>query len=154
MTSVSIQTLLTSVRATLAEATTITGGLGVAHKPDQMKENIVDTPTLQIYPVSGQTDPQGDTDRTTFGAGVRRTTIVLWCDYYARQRSHLGEDLDAVVDGMDAIINILEAQQVKPYFGNANIKAFAWGWEYVSFSYGEQEVKYSGVRFILTLTIF
>lgn len=152
--AVSIAALLTSLRTTFLDTATIDDGQGVVHKPDQIKENIIDTPTLQIYPFEGNTDPSGNTDRTTFGAAVRQTPIIFHADYYARQRSHIGEDLNAVVEGMDALINVLEAQQTKPYFGNASIKAFNWRWEFVTFTYGEQEVKYSGVRFIITIMVF
>lgn len=154
MTSVSITALITSLRTSFLDASTIEDEQGVVHEPEQIKENIVDAPTLQIYPVDGNTDRQGENDRTSFGASIRQTTITVYADYYARQRSHIGEDLNAVVEGMDALINVLEAQQTKPYFGNTDIKSFAWRWEYVTFAYGEQEVKYSGVRFIITLYVF
>ncbi len=74
----------------------------------------VESDTLQVYLENSQTDPRGDTGRTTFQAKVRQTAITIHIDVYARQRSHIGEDLAACVDLADEIEVVLESQQTKP----------------------------------------
>lgn len=152
--AITVKALTTAVRNTLATATVIADDQGVAHDVTQMKEGMPDRHTLQVYPTEGQTNVTGNTDRASFGAEVRHTETIIHADYYARQRSHLGEDLTAMVDGIDALIAVLETQKRAPLFGESDIKSFRWRWEYVTFVYGDPEVKYAGVRFFITLTLF
>lgn len=154
MSSIKISEILTGIKTTLATAT-ITGTTPLAQEPTNFTEGIVDSAVMQIYPVAGDTDPAGNNDRRSFQAAVRLTEIVVHVDYYARQRSNLDEDMVAVVNGMDGIIDKLE-QQTTVLFGldKAKVKAFKWHWEHVTFVYGDPEVKYAGVRFIITLTVF
>jgi len=144
--------------------TTLGAASGIVRSQDydKLTEGIhgADMPLLQVYPESGNTDSGGgNTDRTTFGAGRRQTTITFHADLYARQRSHISEDMAAVVAGMDSIIAILEAQKERPFFGLGSaedkyIKSFRWRWERVVFQYGDQSLPYAGVRFIIEATIF
>lgn len=154
MTSIKISEIITGIKTTLA-ATTVTGDTVIAQEPNDFDEGIVDSALMQIYPVSGDTDPAGNNDRRSFQAAVRLTEVVVHVDYYARQRSNLDEDMVAVVNGMDGIIDKLE-QQTTVLFGldKTKVKAFKWHWEHVTFVYGDPEVKYAGVRFIITVTVF
>lgn len=158
--SVSYKTLNTKIRNKLATALTIADDEGFAHDATQMKEAIPpgDLPLLQVYPQSGNTDSgQGNNDRTGFGAAVRQTQVVYIADYYARQRSHLGEDMEALLDGLDAITDVLNAvTNVAEAFEQDGLQGFFWSWERVTFVYGdnEQAPRYVGIRFTLTFTIF
>lgn len=156
MTSITLRQINTALTTAFADVATITGGLGVIQDLDEFTEAINDTPLLQIYPESLSQDVSGNTDRTTFGAHTRQTEAVFHLDYYARRRSHIDEDVVGAIDGADAMIAILEAQDVKPYFGLAGIKAFSWSGQRVMFSYGSQDssILFAGFRIVLTLRIF
>jgi len=144
--------------------TTLSAASGIVRSQDydELTEGIhgADMPLLQVYPENGNTDSGGgNTDRTTFGGIRRQTTVMFHADLYARQRSHVGEDMAAVVAAMDSIIAILEAQKERPFFGLGSseaeyIKSFRWRWERVVFEYGDPILRYAGVRFIIEVTVF
>lgn len=148
----------TAIKDTLQAAT----GLLTARDYDELQEGIhaADMPLLQVWPVEGNTDAGGGTtDRTTFGAVRRQALTAFNADVYVRQRSHIGEDIGALVPMIDNVIAVLEAQQTEPYFGlgtdwTGYIKNFRWRWEYVSFRYGADELPYVGVRFTLEFITF
>lgn len=150
MTSITLAQILDAVEASLSTAPTLARSMSY----DELTEGINDTPLLQVYPESGDQDPTDNTDRTTFKAGVRQTNILINCDYYAQQRKHIGEDMAALVDGIDAMTNIFEAQDAKPYFGLIGIKAFHWSWQRVVFNYGDPAINYVGARFTITIRVF
>ena len=142
--------LCNDIATTLGAAASINRVQG----PAALSEDSPDLPMLQCYPVSGDTDAgntasagSGANDRTTFRAGVRVTETLLRVDIPCRQRSHLAEDMAAVVGIAQEVQDLLEAQKTKPYFGNATIKGFRWRWEYVNFQRGQQEIVYPGCRF-------
>ena len=148
--AVTLGQILNAIEATLATATTVNR----SESYDELTEGIHDFPMLQVYPEAGTQDPGGGTDRTTFRGGVRQTEFTIHVDYYARQRSHIGEDMSALVDGIDALQNVFEAQDTKSYFGLAGIRAFKWSWSRAVFTYGDPNVSYMGARFVLTIRIF
>ena len=148
--SITIAQITDAVKTTLAADT----GLNRAMSYNQLTEGMNDLPALQVYPESVGQDPTGNADRTTFQAGRRQSSIIIHADLYARQRSHLGEDMAALVNRWDAAITILEAQNTKPYFGLDGLQAFAWTSQRVVFQYGDGGLPYVGVRFILTFRVF
>lgn len=150
--AITIAEICNAIEITLGAAT----GLVRSESYDELTAGVHpgDLPLLQVYPAEGTTDPSGNTDRTTFRGVVRQTAIVINADVYAQQRAHIGEDMKAVVDAMDAIIDVLETQNVKPYFDLVGIKAFSWNWEYVTFRYGDPQLPYAGVRFYLHIRVF
>jgi hypothetical protein len=150
MTDVTLAQLCDAVEATLGAAT----GLTYSQSYDELTEGMQDMPMLQVYPVSGETDVTGNADRTSFRAGVRQTQTVLHADLFARQRSHIGEDMATLLPLISAVIVKLEAQTTKSYFGLAGVKGFRWRWERVTFAYGDQQLPYVGARFYLTLRLF
>ena len=153
--SITLAQICDAIETTLAAATTLSTTSARTQSYDELTEGIQDVPLLQVYPESGSQSPPGMTDRHTFGGAgnpVRQTEFLIHADYYARQRSHIGEDMAALVDGIDAIQNILEAQDKKPYFGLTYLQAFAWTWSRVIFNYGG--VDYMGARFVLTVRVF
>lgn len=150
MTSITLAQIIDAVESTLATAPTLARSMSY----DELTEGINDTPLLQVYPEAGDQDPAGNADRTTFRAGVRQTNITVNCDYYAHTRANIGEDMAKLVDGIDAMTNIFEAQDTKAYFGLTGIKAFHWSWQRVIFEYGDSQIKYVGARFTLTIRVF
>jgi len=148
--AVTLGQILDAIEATLATATTVNR----SESYDELTEGIHDFPMLQVYPEVGTQDPSGGTDRTTFKGGVRQTEFTIHVDYYARQRSHIGEDMSALVDGIDALQNVFEAQDTKPYFALDGIRAFKWSWSRAVFTYGDPNVSYIGARFVLIIRVF
>lgn len=148
--SITLAQILDAITTTLSASST----LKRAFSFDELNEGMNDMPALEVYPESGKQDATTNTDRTTFKAGVRQTEYLIYADYYARQRSHIGEDMKALVDGIDAMTTIFEAQDTKPYFGLVGIRAFQWSWARVSFVRGDPGLPYTGARFSLVVRVF
>ncbi len=121
---------------------------------DELREGMQDAPVIQVYADAANQDPGGGTDRTTFKAGTRQTNLVIFVDLYARQRSHIGEDMAAVYNTLDELAEIIESQDTKPYFSDEAIKAFAWSWQRVMFEYGDPKTVFAGARITINLRIF
>jgi hypothetical protein len=117
-------------------------------------EGVNDLPTIQTYFESLEQDPGGNTDRSTFGAGVRQTRVTVHVDVYGRQRSHIGEDMETLTNLVDGVVDVLEQEEKKPYFGIRGVKAYEWSAERVTFVYGDVETRYAGTRFIVDFRIF
>lgn len=150
--SITIIQVCDAIETTLAAAPDL--GSGATQSMNELSEGIADEPTVQIYWESSNQDPSGNTDRTTFKAGVRHTVMNINVDVIARQRRELGEDMGAVARLTDAVVTVLETQDNKPYFGLEGIRAFSWSAERVLFLYGDPEIRYVGSRFRLVVHIF
>jgi len=143
-----------------AIATTFEGVAAlIVQEAEEATEGIQDPPILQIYPETWNADAGGgNTDRTTFGGGRRQTDITILADLYAKERSHIGEDFAVLLPLVDAMIDILEAQDAQPYFGladvrgNPGIASFRWSGERVTIVYAQQ--RFVGARFTITCRIF
>ena len=159
MANITLNAIVDAVSDTLGTATT----LNRSQSYDELTENIPDWPLLQVYwesfsPVS--TD--SGTDRRTFGGlggdedtPLRDKEIIVHADYYARPRSHIDEDMKAVVDGADALLDILETVDVTPFFGLDGIKA--WSLQSATrstFIYNDPQTPYAGVRFVIAIRVF
>jgi hypothetical protein len=116
MPSISLVQICDAIRTTLAPAVTR------AQSVNELREQISDKGILQVYPEAnaGVDVAEGTSDRRTFGGKggveekpVRLKTYTIHADYYAQARKVIGEDMQALVDGIDAIEQILEAQDVK-----------------------------------------
>ncbi len=140
----------------VATSMTTTTGVKRVQAYDEITESIPEWPLLQVYAESGEVDTGNDeTDRSSFGAGVRQTEMVIRVDVYSRRRSNIGEDLKAQMDLIDAI-DAKFVQQVKPFFGLENIQAFRWKWERATLLSGKGDgaTEFAGCRFTLTLVIY
>lgn len=147
--SVGITAINGAIETTLATAT----GLTYTKNYDELEEDMPDTPTLEVYWVETLTDPTSNTTQTSFRGVVRQTRITFNADLYARQRSHIGEDMGALLPLIDAIQTVLEAQRVEPYFGQAGIKAIeSWAGQMLTFE--RANVTYTGARFIIRVRVF
>lgn len=120
---------------------------------DQISESIVETPTIHVYAESAEVDSAGDTDRSSLSGAVRVTTIIINADGYARQRSHLAQDLRAQMDLIDRIDEALLRSR-PPFYGLPDIKAVSWGWERATLAHGDPATEYAGVRFTIEITVF
>jgi hypothetical protein len=104
---------------------------------EDIEEGVGDTPLLKVYYGDSETDAVGDTDRTSFDASIRQTVITVKVEGYARQRSHIGEDLRAQLDLIDRLDARLCEQVKQPYFGLPVIQVFHWKFERVTYRIGE-----------------
>ena len=150
MTQITTAQVCDAIESTLGAA----ASLARSQSYNELTEGMNDAPTLQVYPEEGSQDPTGNTDRSTFKAGVRQTELTIHADLYARQRSNIGEDMAKLVTCLDEFVTIFEAQDAKPYFGLVGIKAFSWSWSRVVFQYGDPGQSYMGARFIVRVRIF
>lgn len=158
MGNITIAQISTAIALTLGEAEGIVRTQDGANDGEAendttpLSEGMNDTPTLQVYLESGLTDASNEVDRTTFRAGVRQTELVFHADVFGKQRAHIGEDIALCTTLASALWDILEQQQVKPYFGLDGIQAFRWTMQRVVFTYAT--VDYAGLRFVLTVRVF
>jgi hypothetical protein len=141
-------TLTALVEAVRAEMAGISGV--VAQGGATLTEGIVDIPTIQITPESGEGAYHSRTDRNTFGKGLALRQWVINVDVYARQRSHIAEDMAAVTTQADAVIARLDAKATSPSFGVSGVHTWHYTWQRVVFTYGSTEARYAGIRFVLT----
>ena len=126
---------------------------------DELTEGIHEYPLLQVYP-SGNTGTawNSETDRYTFRGPVGPDPAahhsvkeyLINVDVYARQRSHINEDMKQVVDTVNEIEDILD-DQAYPVFGRDDIFSTHGAWNYVMFDYGG--VLFAGARFIITVRV-
>lgn len=149
--SITLAQICDAIETTLKAGTTSTT-IQKSQSYNELTEGVEDLPLLQVYPESGRQDAGGRTDRYTFRGGERQTEFIIHADYYARERSHIGEDMALLVDGIDAIQNVMEAQDQKPYFGLDGLQAFSWSWSRVQIVYGQ--ITYMGARFVITVRVF
>lgn len=147
---ITIAQMVDAVELTLSAALTT----GVSQSYDGLTEGVNDLPTLQVYWESCNQDAQTGTNMSTFQGGTKQTSTVIHADYYARQRSQIGEDMKALVDGTDAIIEVLERQNKSPFFDLGGIKNFKWSASRVIFTYADEQIKYMGARFIIELRTY
>ena len=154
--AITLHTIIDAVETTLSTAVTIIR----SQTFDKLTEGInsADTPLLQVYPEAfdGNMSAGSETDKLTLQGNppVRRGRYTIIADYYPRQRSHIDEDMAAVVAGLDAMTNVLEAQVCKTPFGipKGNVRSFQWNWRRVVFEYAG--AMYLGFRFTLVLEVF
>ena len=148
--AVTLVQICDGIESTLGAAT----GMTSATSYDELTEGIVslECPRIEVYPDSGLCDPGGGTDRTAFNAGVQQVVITIFADLYARQRSNLGEDMSAYVTLVDAVIDVLQAEEKPPFFGVTGIKALSWSWKRAVFR--RASVYFAGARFTILCRIF
>jgi len=121
---------------------------------DEMTEGVpaMDCPRIEVFPDAGVCDPSGNTDRFTFNACTQMCVVTIFADLYARQRSQLGEDMKAVTEMIDSIIDILQTQERPPFFGLKGIKAFGWRWKRATFR--RANTRFVGARFTIQCKIY
>lgn len=146
--SITLTQICDAIATTLGAAT----GLTYTQSIDEITEGMVDMPAIQVYWEALTQDPGGGTDRRTMVGGKRVTVITIHVDLYAEQRAHVGQNLQTATDLVDAINDVFEQQDTKPYFGLDGIQAFQWNATRAIFDYAGHS--FMGTRFVLTVTVF
>ena len=109
-------------------------GIARSESYDELTEGIHEDLLLQVWPQSGSPVSTGSgTHKLTLDGGVIAEEIIIFADVY-RPRRHLGEDMKALVDGVDALRVIVKAQDCPP-FNLTDIRTFKWSWAIGSFEY-------------------
>lgn len=120
-----------------------------------LTESIPETPMIQVYFENMEIAGAGSTDRTSFGgklqAPVRETKVTINIDLYTRQRSNIGTDMASIHRYVDEVVKVLEAQNISPFFNLKGVGSFRWRVERAEFDYNN--VKYVGLRYVLTLGV-
>jgi len=152
MPNVTLGALIDAVGDTLFTAT----GMRRLESYDELTEGIqpADLPLLQVYLESIQPVATGSsTDRTTFRGGGRHKTFTIYADLHAKQRGpSIAEEMAAAIDMCGAIVDVLEQQNTKPYFGEDAIKSFSWDAVRSQFQYAN--LLTMGFRFTITLHVY
>lgn len=148
MSAVKIGDLVKAIRDDLASAS----GVKLSTGYDTLTEGINEFPLVQVIPEEGDLAYQSKTERTTFGATLRQEQTTINVDVYASQRHNLADDMKSVIDMADNVKARLELQKTTPPFGVAGVDTWRATWRRVTFVYGEPEMKYTGIRFILVFT--
>ena len=92
--AITIAQICDAIESTLGAAVTVAR----SESYDELTEGIHDLPMLQVYPEGGNQDAGGNTDRASFQAGSRQTSVMIHVDYYARPRRDLAVVV-AVIEG-------------------------------------------------------
>jgi len=100
----------------------------------ELKEGEQDCPTIQVLPDDSNVDSQTETDRTTFKGCMKNGWYNFTVRGFARQRSHLGEDMEASIRLWDALEAVLEEEGTDcdytlghcTFFGVAGIRNIRW----------------------------
>jgi len=119
-----------------------------------LTEGMNAVPAIQVYPEAGDESHNSNTGKRTFNGGVNTRQWVFHIDIYAKQRSNIGIDTQLAVELLGDVMKALDAVQVagSPHFGLEGIQSWSYRWERVTFEYASN--RYSGVRVIVTITIF
>lgn len=141
--------IVDSIEDTLSAA----ASLARSQSYDELSEGMQDYPTLQVWPgenpgTSLGSETHKKTLRFSSGIGHSVKEYVIYADLFARQRSHVAEDMAQLVETITDLEDILDTQSCPP-FGNDNIMDFKWRWEHVTFDYGG--VLFAGARFYITV---
>lgn len=146
--TITIVEINTAIKDELATAT----GLTFTQDFDELTPGMPDTPTLQVYWSATETDPTSGTSQSSFQGIQRQTRLTFWADLYARQRSHIGEDMGSLLPLIDAIQTRLEEQRTSR-FGLAGIKAIE-GWTGRMLVFDYADAIYVGARFEIIVRVF
>lgn len=147
---VSISDVCEAIATTLSAATDIKSVRSIADIGERIANT--DCPCLQVCPEGYIPNVGAETDRATFGGVIRKSKLTVHVYHYPRKMSHIGLDLKAMVEGLDAVSAVLESQEQLPFFGLVGIKAFSWSWKRMTLLYADG--KYRGGCFTLNLYIY
>jgi len=145
-------TLNTAIEDTLSTATGITRSQDLSEITDNIPEG--DLPLLQVYPQSWE--GMGETAKNSFGSVsiLQQKQFVFHADIYVSTLTNFSQGMTKFVTIAQAITDVLDAQKVRPLFGDSQqvIQNFKWSAERVVFEYSNQ--KFIGIRVTITLEIF
>ena len=113
--TISITDMCTGIKEVVETAT----GVQRAYDYNEMPEavNNADTPAPVVYFQALEEDPTNETASSTFRSQIRQRNWVFHVDVLAAQRNHLNENNKIMCEMADAIIDTLETQDSRPFFG-------------------------------------
>lgn len=123
---------------------------------DELTEGIHDgdCPLLQVYFEDMECDPYGETHMHSFGGSIKVKQFTINADLYAAKRKKIGQDMQAVVELVEELNDILEAENLSPFFIEG-VKAFKWTVSRTTFRYGDRQADlFAGARFAITVYVF
>ena len=149
--ALTLEDLCDGISDTLATAT----GIQSVKSFDELTTSIPadQCPRLQVYldAINGSSQNE-QTQQVAFNGGVQSLDIPIFVDLYARHRSYIWLDMKAMVECVDAITDVIQAQPAGDYFGVPEIQNFRWNFKRGVMQYGKS--KYMGGRFTITARIF
>lgn len=124
---------------------------------DDLTEGVINTPTVQFYWNGLDTVSEGSTtDRHTFGDNsktpVRIKNFEFRIDLLLDKKSFVHKIFTHMLPLVDAINDVLEAENQQPYFGVEGIKAFTWECVRGDIEYGDYT--YPAVQWTINITVF
>lgn len=148
--AITMAAICDGIATTLSTAT----GIKTTKSYNKVTEGIPGTecPRLQVYPDALNQALSLGTERYTMGAGVQPMDLTVFVDVFARVRSHVHLDIEAVVVTLDNLIDTLQDEEKPPFFGVAGIKSFTWTWRRATLLYGSK--RYAGGRFTIIVRFF
>jgi len=159
--AVTIMEIADAIADTLVTAT----GILTKQSFDELSEGInnKDCPLIQVYLESLQMDPEGNTAFSSFAGDppvepMRQKLLTFHVDLFTSRRNHIAQNWREVHENVDAILDVLEAQERHPYFGFVDPdKVKAYQLESATralLDYGGPDVTYPGFRFVLLIRVF
>lgn len=154
--ALALTTINTGIKDTLEANSTLLTLVPYMQDIGDLTEGLTNTPALQVYWQNlGQVSSGSSTDRHTFGGGsdpVRIKTFTFYIDVYLDPRAHLDQLFVNMLTIVDAVNDVLEEQDIKPYFGVENIKSFTWSAERGVTTYAQ--IDYPTVRWTIEIVVF
>ena len=146
--------LITDMCTGIKNVVELATGVERAYDYNEMPEavNNADTPALVVYFQALEEDPTNETSGSAFSHKIRQRNWIFHVDVLAEQRSHLAENNKKMCEMADAIIDTLETQDRRPFFGVAGAQQFKFTAERVVINLGA--VDFYGIRFIITVRSF
>ena len=146
--------LITDMCTGIKSVVELATGVERAYDYNEMPEavNNADTPALVVYFQALEEDPTNQTSGSSFSHKIRQRNWVFHVDVLAAQRNHLNENNEVMCKMTDAIIDVLETQDRRPYFGVNGAEQFKFTAERVVINLGA--VDFYGIRFIITVRSF
>jgi len=146
--------LITDMCTGIKEVVELATGVQRAYDYDEMPEAVSndDTPALVVYFQALEEDPTNQTASSTFRSVVRQRDWIFHVDVLAEQRNHLAQNNKKMCEMADAIIDTLETQDSRPFFGVDGAQQFKFTAERVVINLGA--VDFYGIRFIITVRSF
>jgi hypothetical protein len=137
----------------IAETLEAASEIKLARSIDEIRERVAatDCQMLEVYPDKYFPNANDETDRKTFRGGLRKSKWVIHVNHYPRPLSHIGEDMQALVEGLDSLSAVLESQENRPFFGSDVIDSFSWHWQRVTLI--RSDGRYRGGRFIIEVYV-
>ena len=148
--AVTLMAMCDAISDTLATATGIESTKGFDEITTAIPAD--QCPRIQVYTDSiGPAPDAGQTSQATFNMSVQPLDIPIFVDLYARKRSWIWLDMEAMLTSANALVDVIQAQR-KPYFGMSYIQSFSWTFKRGVMQYGKS--MYMGGRFIITARVF